>query len=287
MSRPSGIVPAGGFPSLLVSLSAAATAVLAVGALCLGLAASRIAGAWETELGRAATVRVEGTAEELPARVGAALAVLSSTPGIVSARALSEAELAALLAPWLGADVPVDLLPVPRLIAVVETAAGPDRDSLARQLAGQAPGASYDDHAEWRRPLRAAAGGLQATAAAAALLALGLVAVIVTLAARAALAANRPIVTALRLIGAADGFIVAAFVRRLATSALAGSVAGTALAAGLVALLPTDETPAGILPALAPAGTEWAALAAVPAVAGLVAVLATRGAARAALAETP
>lgn len=287
MSRPSGIVPAGGFPSLLVSLSAAATAVLAVGALCLGLAASRIAGAWEAELGRAATVRVEGTAEDLPARVGAALAVLASTPGIVSARALTEAELAALLAPWLGADVPVDLLPVPRLIAVVETAAGPDRDSLARQLAGQAPGATYDDHAEWRRPLRAAAGGLQATAVAAALLALALVAVIVTLAARAALAANRPIVTALRLIGAADGFIVAAFVRRLAASALAGSAAGTALAAALVALLPTDQTAAGILPALAPDGAEWAALAAVPAVAGLVAVLATRGAARAALAETP
>ena len=43
-----------------------------------------------------------------------------TTPGIASYRALDDAETRALLEPWFGPDLPVEALPIPRLIQVVE-----------------------------------------------------------------------------------------------------------------------------------------------------------------------
>ena len=81
-------------------------------------------------------------------------------------------------------------------------------------------------------------------------------ATVVTLAAQAALAANLPVIRTLRLVGATDGFIARAFVRRFTLRALAGAGAGTALGLVVAALLPGSGGD-GFLAGLGFRGAGW------------------------------
>ena len=81
-------------------------------------------------------------------------------------------------------------------------------------------------------------------------------AVTIALAASAALAANGQIIDVLRLIGAKDGWITRAFVRRFTLRAFLGALAGTVVAMVVVALVPGGvET--GVLSGLGFDGAEW------------------------------
>ncbi len=97
----------------------------------------------------------------MAAQTAAALNVLTTTPGVASARAITAEESQALLEPWFGPDLPVDSLPIPQLIEITETAEGFDATGLRARLQGEAPGAILDDHTRWRDPLVQAAGRLR------------------------------------------------------------------------------------------------------------------------------
>lgn len=282
-----GIVPPTGFTARLTVFSAGAMAFLAVFALALSLAAGRLAHRWEDALARTATVRISAPPEQVAAQVAATLAVLEQTPGIASARRLSEAERQALLAPWFGPDLPLDSLPVPELIELVETPEGFDAEGLRLRLAAEAPGALLDDHARWRRPLAEAAQRLRLIGLTTVALIAATTAAVIALAAQASLSANRGVIGVLRLVGAQDSFIAWVFVRRFTLRALAGAAAGAALGAAGVALLPDAGPPGAFLTGLGFAGAGWLWPLAVPPVAALVAFAATRFAAFRVLRELP
>jgi cell division transport system permease protein len=273
------VVPPSGFTARLTVFSAAAMAFLAVFALALLLTSGRVAQSWGGELTRSATVRVSAPAGQMAAQVAAVLAVLETTPGVAAARALDAAEMQALLGPWLGAELPLATLPLPRLIEITETGAGPDVEGLRLRLQAEAPGAVFDDHARWRGPLVAAATRLKLLG----LVAVGLIgaatAAMISLAAQAALAANGQVIRVLRLVGARDVFIARAFVRRFTLRALAGAALGTAAGMAAVAALPTLDATGAVLTAPGFVGPEWALPLAVPPLAALVAWAATRSAA--------
>ena len=185
------VVPPTGFTARLTwFVAGGAMAFLAVFALALSLTAGTLANRWGAELANSATVRITVPAEKRAAQTEAALRVLRSTAGVAEARALTDDEQAALLAPWFGDGVTLDGLPVPRLIEVTPTCGGFDAAGLHNRLAAEVPGAAFDDHGRWRAPLVQAAWRLRFLG----WLALGFiaaaVAVMVTLAANAALAAN-------------------------------------------------------------------------------------------------
>ncbi|MDZ4136865.1 MAG: cell division protein FtsX, partial [Paracoccaceae bacterium] len=96
------VVPPTGHTAWLTSLTAATMAFLAVFALALSLAAGRVADRWSGALARTATIRVSAPADQLEVQTRAVLDVLSTTPGIADAKALSDADQRALLAPWFG-----------------------------------------------------------------------------------------------------------------------------------------------------------------------------------------
>ena len=96
------IVPRSGAAAALTTLAALAMSFLAVLAVAAGLAADRLAASWRSDLGGAATVRVIAPKAEMEARITDALVVLSAAPGVASARLLTDAELQALIEPWLG-----------------------------------------------------------------------------------------------------------------------------------------------------------------------------------------
>ncbi|ETX29970.1 cell division protein FtsX [Roseivivax isoporae] len=274
------VVPPAGFTVRLTLFAAAAMAFLAVFALALSLAAGRLADRWGEELARGATLRIQAAPEEMDRQVAAALRVLETTPGVSGARALDDAEQRALLEPWLGPDIPVDRLPIPRLVTFSETGDGYDAAGLRLRLSAEVPGAVLDDHARWRAPLVAAAGGLRLFGWMALLLIFGAMAAMVTLAANAALAANAQVIAVLRLIGATDAYIAGAFVRRFTARALAGAAAGTGAGVLAVALLPGTGDAAGVLTGLGFAGWHWLVPLLVPPLAAATALLATRAAAR-------
>lgn len=273
------IVPPTGFTAQLTVFTSATMAFLTVFALALSLASGRLAERWSAELARTATVRISAPAGQIEQQTAAALEVLRTTPGVAAARALDVAEERALLEPWFGPDLPLDTLPIPQLIEIIEDETGLDGDGLRLRLQAEAPGAVLDDHSRWRQPLVRAADRLRLLG----LLAIALIAVttaaMITLAANAALAANGQVIRVLRLIGARDTYIARAFVRRFTLRSFTGALVGTVFGAAAIALLPSASAEGGFLTGLGFQGGHWLWLLAIPLLAGVVAFLATRFAA--------
>lgn len=280
------VVPPNGPTARLVTLSAAAMAFLAVFALALALATGRLAERWSEGLARTMTVRIAGSADSAEAQAAAVLKVLQTTPGVSDARTIPPAEMQELLKPWFGADMPVEALPIPVLVELT-AADSLDTGALGLRLQAEAPDAVLDDHTAWRRPLVSAANRLRLLG----LLSLGLIAgtaaAMISLAARAALAANGQVVRVLRLIGARDVTIATAFMRRFTRRAAIGAAVGTALGLGAVAALPDMEAAGSLLTGLGFAGWSWLWALTIPLAAAGVAYAATRRAAMASLRETP
>ena len=273
------VVPPTGFTASLTVFTAGAMAFLAVFAMALSLATGRLADRWGSELARSATVRISAPAGQAEAQVQAAVGVLQTTPGVASVRVLDEAEQRALLEPWFGPDLPLDSLPIPHLIEVIEDGAGYDAEGLRLRLGAEAPGAVLDDHTRWRAPLVRAADRLRALGIVSILLIAAATGAMITLAANAALAANAQVIGVLRLVGARDVYIARAFVRRFTLRALAGAAAGTLLGVFAIALLPRASIEGGFLTGLGFQGAHWLWPLSIPPLAAIVAFWATRMAA--------
>ncbi len=279
------VVPPTGFTAQLTVLTAAAMAFLAVFALALSLATGRLADRWSESLARTVTVRISAPTDQMDTQTNAVMEVLKTTPGVGNATLIAEAEMEKLLEPWFGPDVPVDALPVPRLIEVTEEGRGFDAEGLRLRLSAEAPGAVLDDHTRWRRPLVSAANRLRVLGILSLLLILGAMAGMVTLAARAALAANGQVIRVLRLVGARDITIATAFVRRFTRRAAIGAGIGTLLGMLSIAMLPSMDQAGGFLTGLGFQGWGWLVPLLIPVIAAAVGFVATRWAALAMLRE--
>ena len=104
-------------------------------------------------------------------------------------------------------------------------------------------------------------------------------AAMITLAARAALAANAQVIAVTRLVGARDSYIARAFVRRFTLRALFGAAVGTASGCIAVALLPSAADEGAFLTGLGFQGWHWLWPFTIPPLAAIVAFAATRSAA--------
>ena len=162
--------------------------------------------------------------------------MLHDTPGVASARALSDGELADLLRPWLGAGAERLSLPLPAVIAVRLAPGAPDPEPLAARLAAAVPGTLTESHGVWMQRLGRLAGSLQACAWLALAVVAAVAAAVVAIATRAGLAARREAIEIVHGLGATDGYIAGRFAGRATVLAAAGGLLG-ALAALPVLLL--------------------------------------------------
>ena len=202
-----------------------------------------------------------------PAQAARALSALRPDPGVLSARALDDGELAELLRPWLG-PAEQAALPVP---AVIEARLrdGTDLDALRARIVAAAPGALVESQDVWARRLGTLARSLQACAALAVAVVSGVAVAVVTVATRAGLATRRDSVEIVHGLGATDGYVAARFAGRAMRLAGLGAAAGAALALpvllGLAALAaPVWEMAAGLPTAL------WAAVPVLPVLAAAI-----------------
>lgn len=272
-------VPPTGFTARLTLFTSAAMAFLAVFALALSLATGRLANRWAAELAQTSTLRISAPADQMAAQTRAAMAVLETTPGVAQARPLTADEQRALLAPWFGPDLPVETLPIPQLIEIIEDGDGYDATGLRARLQAEVPGAVLDDHTRWREPLVAAAGRLRTLGFVAILLIAASTGAMITLAANAALAANAQVIRVMRLVGARDIYIARAFVRRFTMRALTGATVGVIAGILAVMLLPRADVAGGFLTGLGFQGWHWLWPLVIPPLAAIVAFFATRAAA--------
>lgn len=272
-------VPPTGFTARLTLFTAGAMAFLAVFAMALSLATGRLADRWSAELARTSTLRITAPVDQADAQLRSAITVLETTPGVAAARPLSADEQRALLEPWFGVGLPVEDLPIPQLIEIIEEGDGYDSIGLRARLQAEVPGAVLDDHTRWREPLVKAANRLRTLGWLAIVLIAGSTASMITLAAQAALAANAQVIRVMRLVGARDIYIAGAFVRRFTLRALTGGAIGTVVGMIAIWLLPSTDVAGGFLTGLGFQGVGWLAPLIIPSLAAAVAFFATRAAA--------
>jgi len=259
----------------------AVMAFLAALALGASLVATRAAHGWQSGLSDRITVQVMPP-EDGDARAGldtetkAALAVLQATPGIAHAAPLSDAEINALVEPWIGKDGAVSGIPLPRLIdAAIIPGEDVDVGRLAARLKQAAPHASVDDHRRWIARLRGLADAVRYSAYGILLLIAGATAAAVSFATRAGLDAHHEMVALLHQMGALPGFIARAVEWHYFVSALFAAALGT-LFAGLFFLGAGGLESFGVeaVPFLPPLALRWSEvpwLLAVPVATSLIA----------------
>ncbi len=274
------LLPRGTLSAVSAGFVVAVTAFFAVMVLALALAAGRLATTWAGEIADTATLQVIAPDDQIEAQARAALDVLKTTPGVRSVRMVDFSEQEKLLEPWLGADIPLESLPLPLLIEVSTDRDALNEASLEARLAAEAPGSVFDDHAAWRRPLVTTAERVRLFAfGCLGLLAVGLVAAL-GLAAQAAVASGAPVIRTLRLVGARDDYIARVFTRRLVVRAVIAASVGTAGAMLLLGMLPRSSEEGFFLVGIGLVGWTWVLPLLIPLAAGALAWLAMRQAAR-------
>jgi cell division transport system permease protein len=263
----------------------AAMAFLAALTLAGWVGVASLARHWQEGAGTSLTVQVpeprNPASQGGENRIRRVLDLLSGTPEVADAHALSDDELGDLLRPWLGTGSERTALPLPAVIAV--RLANPDADlaALGRRLDGVAPGTLMEAHDIWIRRLSALARSLQACAGIALLTVAAVASAVIAVATRAGLAARREAIEIVHGLGATDGYIAAQFARRAtllaAVGGLAGALAALPVLLGLASLaapftgVQSQETNPDVLAALP--SILWVALPILPVAAACIGFL--------------
>jgi cell division transport system permease protein len=281
----------------------AAMAFLAALALAGVVGAAGLAQHWQHGAAAVVTVQVpqpgdaaaDAPSETRRARV---LALAKAAPGVASARALSDTELADLLQPWLGSSALRLSLPLPAVVdlRLADGAGEAALAALGKQLDKAAPGTLTESHGVWVRRLSVLARSLQACAWAALLLVVAVAAAVIAIATRAGLVARRQAIEIVHGLGATDGYIAARFAGRATRLAAQGGAVGALAALPVLVLLAALAAPfAGPPPPPplpGPAGEVlgwllalpvalWLALPGLPLAAALIGLVTAQGTVRA------
>lgn len=269
------------FSDRLLPVLVGAMAFLAALALAGVVAAAGLAEHWQR--GAAAALTVQVPDPDTDQRLARVLDTMRGTPGVLEARALPEAELQALLRPWLGSGEGRIAMQLPAVVAVRLGGAKPgdaslDAAALEARLNQVAPGTLLESQDVWIRRLSVLARSLQACAALA-MGVVGFVAVaVVMVATRAGLSSRRNAIEIVHGLGATDGFIAGRFADRATRLAASGALAGAAVAlpvllrlTGLAAPFAGGEPPEHVSEmAAAMPGALWMGLPALPLVAAVI-----------------
>lgn len=183
--------------------------------------------AWSADVGREVTIQIEPIEGELmDASLRLAETIAEATPGVASAQALSIEQSEALLRPWLGDNVDMTELQVPRLVVVqLSDPQNADLERLKTEL-GAVRGASLETHAAWRQQLNTMAGTIVLSGVLILLLILSATVLAVVFATRGTMASNREIVDVLHFIGASNRFIASEFRGRFLSIGFKGGLIG-------------------------------------------------------------
>ena len=209
------------------------TLLVAAGGLTLAEAARQ----GGQDLARQVTVQI---IESDPAQRAAQRAVvtraLRKLDSIAEVKPVPDAQVRALLEPWLGTGVIDADVPVPALVDV-RFASEPTAETLANlqsTLRSVAPNIRVDSHSSWMAPFFDLMRALLWLAAAVFLLLLVATSAVVILAVRSTLNTHRETIEIMHMMGGTDIQAARLFQRRVALDALLGGIVGSIVAAVVI-----------------------------------------------------
>jgi cell division transport system permease protein len=272
----------------VIAIMVALTVLAAGGALAM----ANLAAQARSDLAGGVTVQiVEADPALRDAQTRRALAALEDMEIVQGMRRVPDAELQALIEPWLGGGVRSEAVPLPALIDVDLNGAADagTLDDLRAALGPIAPDARVDAQAQWLGPVFDAISALR-------WLALGLIVLLaftsaaaVWLAARNALNANRGTIEVVHLLGGTDGQIARIFQRSAIIDAAIGGAVGLVL--GAIALKVLGAQFAALESGMVAGGgldpVDWLLLALVPVAGAAIALLTARMTVLASLGKMP
>lgn len=192
---------------------------------------------------------------------------LERYPDVTEVTVLSDNELNALLEPWLGNNVDIELLPIPKLIDVkISSKAQFDYKELMVKLSEISPQASINDHNLWLSRLLRFINSLKMLAVTVLIMvALACIAAIVY-AVRTGLNIHREIINILHIMGATDEYIAMNYVKQISLLSLGAGIIGIILAVPAIMLVGdmAREIEAGIFNAVTFGAENWLAVLLLP-----------------------
>jgi cell division transport system permease protein len=205
-----------------------------------GLALRNLSNAASASLSAAVSVQVIEPNPDLRAeRSAAAIEVLTALPGVTAVRAVPEAELVAMLEPWLGEGASSGDVPIPALIDVeLAASAGPAEVArIEEAVKAEVPEARVDAQGDFLAPVNDALVAVQWLVFGVAVMVALATAAAVWLAAKNAFAGARDTVEIMHLLGASQRQIVAVFLRDVLREAVLGAMLGAGIGVAAVWLL--------------------------------------------------
>lgn len=172
------------------------------------------------------TNREKANAETL-AYQDKAVEYLKTVDGVLKVTPLDDNQLRQLLQPWLGDDVNIGTLPMPRIIDVkLAPGAEPDFIKMSQELAQASPLASLDNHKLWLNKLIKFAAGLKMIALSILLLVIGITSGAIFYTTQMSLGLHGNIIEILHIMGAKDAYVAQQYARRMAFLGLTGGLIG-------------------------------------------------------------
>lgn len=241
------------------------TLLVAAGGLTLAEAARQ----GGQDLARQVTVQIiESDPAQRAAQRAAVSRALRKLDSIAEVKPVPDAQVRALLEPWLGTGVMDADVPVPALVDV-RFASEPTAETITRlqsTLRSVAPNIRVDSHSSWMAPFFELMRALLWLAAAVFLLLLVATSAVVILAVRSTLNTHRETIEIMHMMGGTDVQAARLFQRRVALDALLGGIVGFIVAA--VVIITVGDRFAAVEPGLL-SGAHfpyygWAILALIP-----------------------
>jgi cell division transport system permease protein len=191
---------------------------------------------WDAVL--TSTLTLQLPADTTTARLEMTQAALKQTKGVIAVRLLDQAETAKLLQPWLGTSLPVENLPLPRLIDVrIDPEAAIDFATLRQHLDSIVPDAQLDNNRTWLAGLRSFALRVEGVILIGVIAVTLLIVTIIVFTARIGLAIHRSVIELLHLMGAQDDYIARQFQVHALGLGLRGGMIGAGAAVATVMIL--------------------------------------------------
>ena len=212
----------------------------------------------EDELAGRLTVQITAAnADTRAAEADAAEAVMRRTANLTDINRVSEAEAAALVEPWLGADLAKADFPIPVLIdARMDGAKAGAAGSLRAAILRVAPSARIESQKNLAAPISRLMRTLAGLALSLVALLAAATGAVVMLTAKGALGNHRNVIEIMHLLGGTDRQISRLFQRRIVLDALFGGIIGLLIAFITIFILQVqiDQSGLGLLSA---AGLPW------------------------------
>ncbi|MGB4106893.1 MAG: permease [Alphaproteobacteria bacterium] len=271
------------FLRLLIALMSFLAAMALAGSFALDSMTQR----WSSGLENKLTIEIPAekqdgelrSAEEVASLLKQVEAVLRNEPIVKTVDVLDDKDIQELVEPWLGADAPLQDIPLPGLVSVELNSSEPEAmEKMTRDIAVIDSGIVIDTHEAWLQSLLKMIGSLRFAAMAVVLIIAATTVTAIAGAIRSRIAVHKADVELLHLMGANDEYIIRQFQRHALTIALQGSMAGT-VAAGAVLLtvkLASGGAMAEVLPVFTAHMAHTVAVAILPLIACGIAALTAR-----------